>query len=102
MAEVVRTSANEHEGERVVLFAPECWSGLQRHFGLSRRQTETCKLVCAGCANKQIAAELGITLDTVRMHLRDVFRKMEVRTRVDVVVSLVIAAREHADAGAEV
>jgi DNA-binding NarL/FixJ family response regulator len=102
VADALKAFANGNTDEHVMLFTPECWSRLQQRFRLSCRQTQICKLVCEGYANKQIAGELGVTLDTIRMHLKEVFRKMEVRTRVDLVVSLVIAQREEADTGARV
>ncbi|MBL0726425.1 response regulator transcription factor [Piscinibacter sp. HJYY11] len=43
---------------------------------LSEREREVMKLVVAGLANKQIAAELGLSLVTVKVHRGQVMRKM--------------------------
>lgn len=43
---------------------------------LTEREREVMKLVVAGRANKQIAAELGLSLVTVKVHRGQVMRKM--------------------------
>lgn len=43
---------------------------------LTEREREVMKLVVAGWANKQIAAELGLSLVTVKVHRGQVMRKM--------------------------
>ncbi|HZP95933.1 MAG TPA: helix-turn-helix transcriptional regulator [Candidatus Limnocylindria bacterium] len=40
----------------------------------TRRKLEVIELVAAGCANKEIAARLGITPWAVEKHLRQLFR----------------------------
>lgn len=76
------------------LFNPTQWSAIRSHFGLTPRQSQICKYICQGQADKNIATELGITLDTVRMHLREIFRKLGVQSRVKLVVKLVITNRQ--------
>lgn len=51
-------------------------------FGLSEREIEILSLVHRGRFNKEIAAELHISPDTVKKHLYNVFRKTGVRSRV--------------------
>jgi FixJ family two-component response regulator len=48
-----------------------------RHDRLSRRETQVMTLACAGKLNKQIAAELGIQVITVKVHRAKVMKKME-------------------------
>ncbi len=47
---------------------------------LSRREAEVMQLVIAGRLNKQIAAELGISVKTVKAHRAKVMRKMQARS----------------------
>lgn len=54
-------------------------------FGLTPRELEVLRLLVRGMADKAIARELGIAGITVRMHLRNVFRKLRARNRVDAV-----------------
>ena len=52
---------------------------------LSPRQREVCTLVAQGLANKEIANRLGITINTVKTHRAEVFRKLEVSSLLDLV-----------------
>jgi DNA-binding NarL/FixJ family response regulator len=54
-------------------------------FGLTPREIEVLHLLVRGMADKAIAHELGIAAITVRLHLRNVFRKLGARNRVDAV-----------------
>lgn len=49
---------------------------------LSQRQIAVCKLVAEGRADKQIAAELDISEETVAHHLRALYKIARVNTRV--------------------
>ncbi len=51
------------------------------HPSLTARETEVLKLVALGMANKQIAAVIGVSPDTVIVHLRNVFAKLDVTSR---------------------
>ena len=59
----------------------EAWSP----FGLTPRETDVLRLLVRGMADKTIAHELGIAHITVRLHLRNVFRKLGAQNRVDAV-----------------
>ena len=50
-------------------------------FGLSEREREILTLVYRGRLNKEIAGELHISLDTVKKHLYNIFKKTGVRSR---------------------
>ena len=51
---------------------------------LSEREREILRRL-VGQRDKQIAAELGLTVSGVRFHLRKLFTKLNVRTRVEAV-----------------
>ncbi|MHA6325968.1 LuxR C-terminal-related transcriptional regulator [Roseivivax sp. CAU 1753] len=48
---------------------------------LTSRELDVLKGVVAGMANKEIARDLGITEPTVKLHLKTLFRKLDVRNR---------------------
>lgn len=56
-----------------------------RFDALSPREREVMALVAAGRANKQIAAELGVSLVTVKVHRGHVMRKLAARSVADLV-----------------
>jgi len=77
-AAVARDSENWESRQREV--------GLrERYASLSPRQKQVLKLVADGRMNKVIAAELGITEITVKVHRRQVMERLDVRTLADLV-----------------
>jgi len=52
---------------------------------LSERETDVLKLVAQGYVNKEIANRLGIGTSTVSTHIKNLYRKLAVHTRVQVV-----------------
>jgi PAS domain S-box-containing protein len=65
---------------------------LPEHPTLTPRQAEVLRLLEHGRSTLQIARELHISTETVRNHVRGVFRALEVHSRLEAVT---IARREH-------
>ena len=57
----------------------EFWPGA--NLGLTQRESEVLDLVVSGHSNKGIAAKLGISDDTVKTHIRSLYRKLDVQDR---------------------
>jgi LuxR family maltose regulon positive regulatory protein len=65
--------------------SPEC-AFMKRGMGngntdLTLREMEILKLIAAGYSNKEIADRSFISLDTVKTHVRHIFEKLDVNTR---------------------
>ena len=54
---------------------------------MTPRQREVLDLLCQGKVNKEIASLLGMSDDTVRTHLKMVFRSLDVHTRTEAVLA---------------
>ncbi|WP_073456796.1 response regulator [Pseudonocardia thermophila] len=63
----------------------EFWPGA-RH-GLSQRESEVLSLVVNGLSNKQIAERLVVGEETVKSHLRSIYRKLGVNDRTGAVAT---------------
>ena len=59
--------------------AGEYWPGSDR--GLTQRESEVLQLLVDGLSNKTIAQRLVISEDTVKTHIRGLYRKLEVSDR---------------------
>lgn len=53
---------------------------------LSQREGEALRALAQGYRNKQISAELGVSVGTVKTHLRHIFRKLQVADRTGAVL----------------
>jgi DNA-binding NarL/FixJ family response regulator len=53
---------------------------------LSAREREVLDLVVRGLSNKEIVDRLGITIEGVRWHLRNIYQKLHVHTRTEILV----------------
>lgn len=54
--------------------------------GLTEQETRILEKIAAGLSNKQIGRELDITEGTVKVHVKHVLRKLDLRSRVEAAV----------------
>jgi DNA-binding NarL/FixJ family response regulator len=67
----------------------EFWSGV--HLGLTQRESEVLELLVSGHSNKAVASKLVVSEDTVKTHIRGLYRKLGV---VDRSGAIAVALRE--------
>ena len=73
--------------------------------GLTEQETRVLARLAGGARNEEIARSLGISRDTVKAHLKHVFRKLNVRSRTEAAVlglrwGLIVENGSHAHGGA--
>src|ERR1700727_2223837 len=54
--------------------------------GLSNREAEVAELVSKGLSNKEVASQLFVTEKTVKFHLTNIYKKMSVKSRAQLIV----------------
>ncbi|MEV7661590.1 LuxR C-terminal-related transcriptional regulator [Paenarthrobacter sp. NPDC089316] len=64
---------------------PSAPAGDVAAWGLAARELEVLQFLAAGQRNRAIAAELNISENTVKFHLRNLFRKLDVRSRTEAI-----------------
>lgn len=57
---------------------------------LTKRQVEIARLVAQGLPNKTIAGRLGVEVGTVKIHLHNIYQKLQISDR----ASLAVLTRE--------
>ena len=55
---------------------------------LTARETQICEAICTGATDKQIATDLGISFWTVRSHIQNIFGKLNVLNRRELMVKV--------------
>lgn len=55
---------------------------------LTRREQELISLAQQGLTNRQIAERLVVAYDTVRTHFRNIHRKLQVRNRTQLIITV--------------
>jgi DNA-binding NarL/FixJ family response regulator len=71
------------------LFSPEAWAVLRDNLKLSAREIEITRYIFADCKEKVIAQELDLSPHTVRTYCERLYRKLNVNSRVEMVVCIV-------------
>lgn len=64
------------------------YEGLTERFALSKREVEVVRLICEGRTNREIGEKLYISEYTVKDHIKNIMRKMDVATRNEIVAVL--------------
>jgi DNA-binding NarL/FixJ family response regulator len=80
--DLIRVIREVHAGQRSI--PPDVQAKLEAraHRGvLSMREVQVLELLARGMRNKEVAAELGITEDTARAHIKSILAKLQVHDR---------------------
>lgn len=89
----VLTAGEPGAGTPARLFSETVWRWVAASLALTPRQSEIARLMCEGHSYKAIAARAGISINTVRMHMRALFSKLGVHDRVSAILLFIAAER---------
>ncbi len=70
------------------------WSYLCRRYELTPREQQIAELVCRGFRNGNIAKHLNIRPGTVKTHVRNIYRKVKVKNKINMLLRFVAEARD--------
>jgi DNA-binding NarL/FixJ family response regulator len=86
--ELVAALEKVHAGERIVALhlGPNARPQMPRAIALTPRETHVVAMIAAGAPNKTIARELGLSMNTVKSHIRTAYRAMGVTSRTQAVI----------------
>ncbi len=72
-----------------MVFKVKQWEHFRRCWHLTPREVEVAKLICEGLNNIQICKKLKISYNTVRAHMGNIFRKVGVNGKAQMILQLV-------------
>ena len=70
------------------------WSYLKRRYDLTPRELEIADLVCRGLENDRIAEHLAIRPGTVKAHVRNIYRKVKVSSKIRMLLRFIREASD--------
>ncbi|MBR0706659.1 response regulator transcription factor [Bradyrhizobium liaoningense] len=65
---------------------------------LTDRERQIMRLVCEGLSNKEIGRRLGVSVGTIKVHLHNIFQKLEISNRTEL-AAIAIAQDDRASGG---
>jgi DNA-binding NarL/FixJ family response regulator len=66
----------------ITLFNEDQWKIVRDKYHLTPREIEIAKLICRGFSNEEIAAAVKIKYGTVKTHIRNIYRRIHVKSKV--------------------
>ena len=80
----------DHE---IILLNKKEWSYVKKRYNLTPRECQIAELVCQGLHNGKIAKFLRISPGTVKTHMRNIYRKARVKSKIAMLLRFVTDAR---------
>jgi len=73
----------------VTLLDEKHWSYLQKRYHMTPRELQVAILVCRGFSNDEIVKALKIKHGTVKTHLRNIYRRLRVKSKIALLLRFV-------------
>jgi DNA-binding CsgD family transcriptional regulator len=77
------------------------WFFVRKSFRMSPREMDVAKLVCSGYSNDEIASRMGIKIATVKTHLRNVYRRIRVQRKLDMLLTFLDEGAKYANSASD-
>jgi DNA-binding NarL/FixJ family response regulator len=74
---------------RISLLSDENWLYIRKQYYMSQRELQVAKLVCQGFNNEEIAGSLKVKQGTIKTHIRNIYRRIRVKNRVEMLLRFV-------------
>ena len=84
------------DGPKIDLLDMHQWIYIENRYRLTPRELQIAKLACRGMSNNEIAGALAINDGTVKTHVRNIYRRIHVRSKVSMLLRFAAAAQNHA------
>ncbi len=72
-----------------ILLDEKQWAFLKDRYHMTPRELQVAILVCRGFSNEEIANALNIKHGTIKTHLRNIYRRVRVKSKINLLLKLV-------------
>lgn len=93
-AGAVATIDRSYSRKNQELLNSKQWLYVQNRHNLTPREREIAELICRGFENEKIAESLRVKPGTVKTHIRNIYRKVRVRSKISMLLRFVGEARQ--------
>jgi DNA-binding NarL/FixJ family response regulator len=84
---------SSQERSQALLLDGKQWVYVQNRYNLTPRERQIAELICQGLRNGNIARSLRIKPGTVKTHTRNIYRKVQVKSKIAMLLRFVSEAR---------
>jgi DNA-binding NarL/FixJ family response regulator len=92
--ENIGKSGSDREQPEAILLDGKQWVYVQNRYNLTPRERQIAELICQGLRNGNIARSLRIRSGTVKTHIRNIYRKVQVKSKIGMLLRFVTEAKE--------
>jgi len=93
-AENIKSDDSGYQRTEIILLNEKQWLYVQNRYGLTPRERQIAELICQGLRNCNIAKALRIRTGTVKTHTRNIYRKVHVKSKIDMLLRFVTDSRD--------
>lgn len=89
MTDGTKDDSSVFERPRIALLNEKHWLHIQRRYHMSPRELQVAKLICQGFDNEEVAKDLKIRHGTVKTHIRNIYRRIRVRSKIAMLLKFI-------------
>ena len=93
-AKNIKTDNHEGQHPKLLILDDKQWLYIQNRYNLTPRERQIIELICHGLREKNVAMKLKISIGTVKTHIRNISRKVRVKSKIDMLLRFFIDIRE--------
>jgi DNA-binding NarL/FixJ family response regulator len=79
---LTQSGADFREPPEITVIDEKRWALIGKRYNMTQRELDVAKLVCRGFDNRYIAGTLSIKEGTVKTHIRNIYRRLNVQNRI--------------------
>ena len=80
---------------KITLLENNHWSFIQKRYQMTNRELQISKSICDGMTNEDMAGTLNISEGTVKTHIRNIYRKTWVHSKISMLLRFIEDINNH-------